>query len=91
VIENKALASTAKAADAGAKADPDDYTLAPAPAGQLTILPHLHETAAYDRLMTNWRSYDVGVYAVRPIAAPKLQAVSPLINIWRSMSAPATE
>lgn len=48
VVENKAGAGTAIAADAAAKADPDGYTLSLAPAGQLTILPHLNKTITYD-------------------------------------------
>lgn len=48
VVENKAGAGTAIAADAAAKADPDGYTLSLAPAGQLTILPHVNKTIAYD-------------------------------------------
>lgn len=48
VIENKPGAGTAIAADAAAKADPDGYTLSLASAGQLTILPHLNRTIAYD-------------------------------------------
>jgi tripartite-type tricarboxylate transporter receptor subunit TctC len=48
VIENKPGAGTAIAADAAAKADPDGYTLSLAPAGQLTILPHLNKSIAYD-------------------------------------------
>lgn len=48
VIENKAGAGTAIAADAVAKADPDGYTLSLAPAGQLTILPHLNKSITYD-------------------------------------------
>jgi tripartite-type tricarboxylate transporter receptor subunit TctC len=48
VIENKAGAGTAIAAEAVAKADPDGYTLSLAPAGQLTILPHLNKEIKYD-------------------------------------------
>jgi tripartite-type tricarboxylate transporter receptor subunit TctC len=48
VVENKAGAGTAIAADAVAKADPDGYTLSLAPAGQLTILPHLNKSITYD-------------------------------------------
>ena len=48
VIENKPGAGTAIAADAVAKADPDGYTLSLAPAGQLTILPHLNKSISYD-------------------------------------------
>jgi len=48
VIENKPGAGTAIAADAAAKAEPDGYTLSLAPAGQLTILPHLNKSIAYD-------------------------------------------
>lgn len=48
VVENKAGAGTAIAADAVAKADPDGYTLSLAPAGQLTILPHINKTISYD-------------------------------------------
>ena len=48
VIENKAGAGTAIAAEAVAKADPDGYTLSLAPAGQLTILPHLNKEISYD-------------------------------------------
>ena len=48
VVENKAGAGTAIAADAAAKADPDGYTLSLAPAGQLTILPHLNKSINYD-------------------------------------------
>jgi tripartite-type tricarboxylate transporter receptor subunit TctC len=48
VVENKAGAGTAIAADAAAKAAPDGYTLSLAPAGQLTILPHLNKAIPYD-------------------------------------------
>ncbi|UYO46620.1 tripartite tricarboxylate transporter substrate binding protein [Rhodopseudomonas palustris] len=48
VVENKAGAGTAIAADAAAKAAPDGYTLSLAPAGQLTILPHLNKSLSYD-------------------------------------------
>lgn len=48
VIENKAGAGTAIAAEATAKADPDGYTLSLASAGQLTILPHINKSIAYD-------------------------------------------
>ncbi|MBI5132680.1 MAG: tripartite tricarboxylate transporter substrate binding protein [Rhodopseudomonas palustris] len=48
VVENKAGAGTAIAADAAAKAAPDGYTLSLAPAGQLTILPHLNKSIPYD-------------------------------------------
>lgn len=48
VIENKAGAGTAIAAEAVASADPDGYTLSLAPAGQLTILPHINKEIRYD-------------------------------------------
>lgn len=48
VIENKAGAGTAIAAEAVAKADPDGYTLSLAPAGQLTILPHINTKVQFD-------------------------------------------
>jgi tripartite-type tricarboxylate transporter receptor subunit TctC len=48
VIENKAGAGTAIAAEAVANAEPDGYTLSLAPAGQLTILPHLNKQISYD-------------------------------------------
>jgi len=48
VVENKPGAGTAIAAEAAAKADPDGYTLSLAPAGQLTILPHLAKDLRYD-------------------------------------------
>ena len=48
VIENKAGAGTAIAAEAVAAADPDGYTLSLAPAGQLTILPHINKEIRYD-------------------------------------------
>ncbi|NJL07102.1 MAG: tripartite tricarboxylate transporter substrate binding protein [Methylacidiphilales bacterium] len=48
VVENKAGAGTAIAAEAAAKAAPDGYTLSLAPAGQLTILPHLNTSIPYD-------------------------------------------
>ncbi len=48
VIENKAGAGTAIAADYVAKAAPDGYTLSLASAGQLTILPHVNKTINYD-------------------------------------------
>lgn len=48
IIENKAGAGTAIAAEAVAKADPDGYTLSLASAGQLTILPHINKSIAYD-------------------------------------------
>lgn len=47
VVENKAGGGTAIAADAAAKAAPDGYTLSLAPAGQLTILPHLNKELSY--------------------------------------------
>ncbi|MBX9651809.1 MAG: tripartite tricarboxylate transporter substrate binding protein [Xanthobacteraceae bacterium] len=48
VIENRPGGGTAIAADAAAKADPDGYTLSLAPAGQLTVLPHLNKAITYD-------------------------------------------
>src|SRR6201991_1377884 len=48
VIENKAGAGTAIAAEAVAAAEPDGYTLSLAPAGQLTILPHINKEIRYD-------------------------------------------
>ncbi|MET4420625.1 tripartite tricarboxylate transporter substrate binding protein [Bradyrhizobium sp. RT3a] len=48
VIENKAGAGTAIAAEAVASADPDGYTLSLAPAGQLAILPHINKEIRYD-------------------------------------------
>ncbi|MGT2435189.1 Bug family tripartite tricarboxylate transporter substrate binding protein [Bradyrhizobium betae] len=48
VIENKAGAGTAIAAEAVAGAYPDGYTLSLAPAGQLTILPHINKEIRYD-------------------------------------------
>ncbi|WP_441237719.1 Bug family tripartite tricarboxylate transporter substrate binding protein [Bradyrhizobium sp. 930_D9_N1_4] len=48
VIENKPGAGTAIAAEAVAGADPDGYTLSLAPAGQLTILPHINKEIRYD-------------------------------------------
>ncbi len=48
VVDNRAGAGTAIAADAAAKAHPDGYTLSLAPAGQLTILPHVNKSINYD-------------------------------------------
>lgn len=47
VVENKPGAGTAIAAEAAATAAPDGYTLSLAPAGQLTILPHLKHDLRY--------------------------------------------
>jgi tripartite-type tricarboxylate transporter receptor subunit TctC len=48
VVDNKPGAGTAIAAEAAAKAAPDGYTLSLAPAGQLTILPHINKNLRYD-------------------------------------------
>lgn len=48
VVENKPGAGTAIAAEAAAKAAPDGYTLSLAPAGQLTVLPHINSKLPYD-------------------------------------------
>lgn len=50
VVENKPGAGTAIAAEAAARAAPDGYTLSLAPAGQLTILPHLAKDLRFDPL-----------------------------------------
>ncbi|MDR1351565.1 MAG: tripartite tricarboxylate transporter substrate binding protein [Zoogloeaceae bacterium] len=48
IIENKPGAGTAIAAEFVARSNPDGYTLAVAPAGQLTLLPNLNKKVAYD-------------------------------------------
>ena len=48
IVENKPGAGIAIAAEAAAKAAPDGYTLSLAPAGQLTVLPHLNKAIPYD-------------------------------------------
>ncbi|MDR0529037.1 MAG: tripartite tricarboxylate transporter substrate binding protein [Zoogloeaceae bacterium] len=48
IIENKPGAGTAIAAEYVARSAPDGYTLAVAPAGQLTLLPNLSNTPGYD-------------------------------------------
>jgi len=48
IVENKPGAGTAIAAEAAAKAAPDGYTLSLAPAGQLTVLPHINNKLPYD-------------------------------------------
>jgi len=48
LVDNKPGAGTAIAAEAAAKAAPDGYTLSLAPAGQLTVLPHLNKKLPYD-------------------------------------------
>ncbi|MDR0736163.1 MAG: tripartite tricarboxylate transporter substrate binding protein [Zoogloeaceae bacterium] len=48
IIENKPGAGTAIAAEFVARSNPDGYTLAVAPAGQLTLLPNLNRKVAYD-------------------------------------------
>lgn len=48
IVENKPGAGTAIAAETAAKAAPDGYTLSLAPAGQLTVLPHLNKAIPYD-------------------------------------------
>ena len=75
VVENKAGAGTAIAADAVAKADPDGYTLSLAPAGQLTILPHLNKSITYDP----FKSFaPISVLA----SVPYVLAASPDSPLW---------
>ncbi len=50
VIDNKPGAGAAIGADIAAKAPPDGYTLSLAPAGRLTVLPHIQKPLAYDPL-----------------------------------------
>jgi len=50
LVDNKPGAGSAIGGDAAAKAAPDGYTLSLAPAGQLTIVPHLNKSLAYDPL-----------------------------------------
>jgi tripartite-type tricarboxylate transporter receptor subunit TctC len=78
VVENKAGAGTAIAADAAAKSAPDGYTLSLAPAGQLTILPHLNKAIPYDPFksfapvsLVAEVPYVVGASAETPVATLK--------------------
>jgi len=50
LVDNKPGAGSAIGGDAAAKAAPDGYTLSLAPAGQLTVLPHLNRSLGYDPL-----------------------------------------
>jgi tripartite-type tricarboxylate transporter receptor subunit TctC len=50
VIDNKPGAGSAIGGDIAAKAAPDGYTLSLAPAGQLTVVPHIQKPLAYDPL-----------------------------------------
>jgi len=74
LVDNKPGAGTAIAAEAAAKAAPDGYTLSLAPAGQLTVLPHLNKKLPYDPI----RDFaPVSIVASVPYvlaASPKLQA-----------------
>ena len=50
LVDNKPGAGSAIGGDAAAKAAPDGYSLSLAPAGQLTVVPHLNKTLGYDPL-----------------------------------------
>lgn len=56
IVENKAGAGTAIAAEYVAKSPADGYTLSLAPAGQLTVLPHINKKLAYDPNGTTLRN-----------------------------------
>lgn len=50
LVDNKPGAGSAIGGDIAARAAPDGYTLSLAPAGQLTVVPHLQKPLGYDPL-----------------------------------------
>lgn len=74
IVENKPGAGTAIAAEYVAKSPADGYTLAVAPTGQLTILPHLNKNARLDPLTAFAPVAQLAYTSVVIAAAPKFPA-----------------
>jgi len=76
IVENKPGAGTAIAADYVAKSPADGYTLAIAPTGQLTILPHVQKTGRLEPLSTFTPISLVAYTAITIAAAPNFPAAT---------------
>jgi len=76
IVENKPGAGTAIAADYVAKSPADGYTLAIAPTGQLTILPHVQKSGRLEPLTAFTPISQVAYTAVAIAAAPNFPATT---------------
>ncbi|MQY52378.1 tripartite tricarboxylate transporter substrate binding protein [Rhodocyclus tenuis] len=76
IVENKPGAGTAIAAEYVAKSPADGYTLAIAPTGQLTILPHVQKTGRLEPLTAFTPISQLAYTAVAIAAAPNFPAAT---------------